>query len=79
MIISTTVGEVVAFQTVYRGVQYITYPSLGGFVVITHRLALGRSNSGGCKRFNSLEDVAISVKAFARLYRLTELKGDRTC
>jgi len=54
-------------STVSRGVQY-TLQRLGGkWFVGSHRLALGRWNTGGGKYYETFDDVRAGCKAFAAL------------
>lgn len=59
------------YSVVLRGVEYCAYLTKhSGWCVTTHRVALGRSNAGGCKYFDSLSDLSAKVKAFSGLDKL---------
>lgn len=71
MITAEIIDNVAYYTTVRGGVEYTAYQSaIGGWYVLTKRLALGRSNVGGCKHFDSVNAVASSVKAFFGLNQL---------
>lgn len=55
------------YSTERRGVEYTARQFAGRWIVSTHRKSLGRSNAGGCKHFDSVEQLAASVRAFAGL------------
>jgi hypothetical protein len=58
-------------KTEYRGTSYILRRSQWGWELTTKRLALGRYNVGGRKRFQTLAEVQANCKAFAGV-ELTE-------
>lgn len=60
------------FTTVARGTEYTASKGTYGWEVYTRRLALGRFNVGGFKRFSSLADVSANVRAFAGLDMLVQ-------
>lgn len=47
-----------------RGVEYTLMRLGDAWFVASHRLALGRNNSGGGKHYATLADVAAGCKAF---------------
>lgn len=51
--------------TEYRGTAYTLRRSQWGWELSTKRLSLGRFNTGGFKRFDTLADVQAGCKAFA--------------
>jgi len=52
-----------------RGVRYTLSNSSGQWVVYTRRKGYGgRFHTGGCKVFNSLQEVAAKCRAFADFY-----------
>lgn len=55
----------VYLTTEYRGTAYTLRRSQWGWEVTTKRLSLGRWNTGGFKRFDTLADVQAKCKAFA--------------
>lgn len=52
------------YTTVRAGVEYTAMKDSAGWGVATRRLALGRFNTGGFKRFDSLSELAQKVRAF---------------
>jgi len=65
MITAEIIDNVTYYTTVRGGVEYTAYQNaMGGWYVLTKRLALGRPNIGGCKNFDSVNAVSSSVKAF---------------
>ena len=57
----------VYLTTEYRGTAYTLRRSQWGWELTTKRIALGRWNAGGFKRFATLADVQVGCKAFAGL------------
>jgi hypothetical protein len=55
----------VYLTTEYRGTEYTLRRSQWGWELSTRRLALGRFNMGGFKRFETLDAVQAGCKAFA--------------
>ena len=62
-------------STVYRGCKYMVYQCKtdGDWCVTSRRLALGRSNVGGCRYYNTLAEVSNDRKAFYDLNKLTAI------
>lgn len=58
------------FTAERAGVRYTASQDCIGWHVHSHRLALGRGNVGGVKRFASVSDLATKVKAFRGLDQL---------
>ena len=54
-------------STVYRGCKYMVYKCKGDgdWCVTSRRLALGRSNVGGCRYYNTLAEVSNDRKDFS--------------
>lgn len=62
------IDDTTYYKAVVRGVEYCAYLTKhSGWCVITRRIALGRSNPGGCKYFDSLSELSAKVKAFSGL------------
>ena len=62
-----------AFSTEARGVEYFArVDGMGRWEVSSRRLALGRSNVGTVRHFDTLEAVEASVKAFDGLALLLQ-------
>jgi hypothetical protein len=54
-----------------RGVRYTLAPNGDGWAVYTKRLGYGgRFHMGGCKMFDTLQDVANKCRAFADFYAM---------
>lgn len=53
------------YTAVSRGVQYSATQLAGKWFVASRRLALGRSNAGGGKYYDTLADVSKGCKALA--------------
>lgn len=70
MITAKEIEGVTYYTTTRRGVEYTAYTARGQWIVLTHRLALGRRNPGGCKYFDSIQILCQSVKAFSGLDQL---------
>jgi hypothetical protein len=51
----------------YRGTMYTLCRGQFGWELSTRRIALGRFNAGGFKRFDTLAQAAASCKAFAEV------------
>jgi len=58
-------NDTVYLATEYRGTEYTLRRSQWGWELTTRRIALGRWNMGGFKRFATLEAVKAGCKAFA--------------
>ena len=67
MIQQTTIEGRDYFTAIKAGVEYTAMKDSAGWGVATRRIALGRFNTGGFKRFNSLADLAANVRAFRGL------------
>jgi hypothetical protein len=55
------------YSATSRGVSYCAHELGGRWFVSSRRLALGRSNIGGGRYYETLADVAAGCKAFAGL------------
>jgi hypothetical protein len=55
------------YTATLRGVEYCAHELCGKWFVGTRRLALGRSNMGGGKYYDTVADVANGCKALAGL------------
>lgn len=67
MIQQTTLEGRDYFTATRNGVEYVAMKDCVGWGVSTRRLALGRFNTGGFKRFDSLADLSANVRAFRGL------------
>ena len=77
---TTTISNGTKYITaVYRGTEYTLRQGAHGWELTTHRLALGRYNFGGFKRFDTLAAVAAGCKAFGNEAALIALAyGEHT-
>jgi hypothetical protein len=75
MISAETIDGVTYYSITRRGVEYLAYCSLSGWGVSTRRLALGRRHVGGFKYYDSVEQLADTVKAFRGLDLLLAAPG----
>ena len=65
MIVTTETHNGEKFYTaVHRGTEYTLMKQCDAWFVASHRLALGRSNTGGGKHYDTLAAVAAGCKAF---------------
>lgn len=75
MIEQTTIEGRNYFTATARGVEYTAGRDSIGWGVWSRRLALGRSNVGGFKRYPSLEALAQGCKAFRGLDALVDAQA----
>lgn len=64
MIQQTTIEGRDYFTATRAGVEYTAMKDCAGWGVASRRLSLGRFNTGSFKRFDSLPELAASVRAF---------------
>lgn len=64
---------VLYITTEFKGTEYCLYKFDGAWGVGTRRLALSRYNTGGFKRFATLEALAAGCKAFGGAEHLAAL------
>jgi hypothetical protein len=60
------------FTAIYKGTEYTLYELCGDWFLSTRRLALGKSNIGGGKYFDTLKAVSEGCKAFGDVETLTK-------
>ena len=64
---------VLYITTEFKGTEYCLHKFDGAWGIGTRRLALGRFNTGGFKRFATLDALAASCKAFGDADNLASL------
>lgn len=63
------------YTAVRAGVEYTAMKDSSGWGVATRRLALGRFNTGGFKRYPSLAELAHGCRAFRGLDALVDVQA----
>ena len=66
------IDNVTYYTTVSRGVAYTFNKEVSGWGLHSHRMALGRFNTGSYRFFNTLQELENSLKAFKGVSQLIE-------